>query len=262
VKVKQHSAGWNVGIVSKFADVKEAAELLIHNKFYKSGQNLDNVDIIYVDKAVYNTFIIESKNALYKFYTSLGQKNLNYGTMSSKVEFNRVLELLNDPHLDSSNYLTSVFHSAENLRINPVLILNPSESSEIMQNKIYGPILPIVTFEDPLEIKDKINSNEHVENLYYFGENSRLFPEVKTVFKYQNLFFNGTNFGVLGSGLGPDYGRDGTMENGLGGRYGLWTFSKQRIFMNPGGISAYFNGGAQKDFVKGKFSNSKSGLRG
>jgi acyl-CoA reductase-like NAD-dependent aldehyde dehydrogenase len=72
IKVKQHSAGWNIGIVSKFANVKEAAELLIHNKFYKSGQHLDNVDVIYVDESVYNTFLIESKNALYKFYTSLG----------------------------------------------------------------------------------------------------------------------------------------------------------------------------------------------
>jgi len=125
---------------------------LIHNKFFKSGQHLDNVDVIYVDKSIYNTFLIESKNALYKFYTSLGQKNLNYGTMQSKADFNRVLDLLNDPTIDSSQYLTSVFHSVENLRINPVLILNPSEQSEIMKNKIYGPVLPIVTFDDPFEI--------------------------------------------------------------------------------------------------------------
>ena len=101
VKVIEYSAGWNVGIVSRFANVKEAAELLIHNKFYKSGQHLQNVDIIYVDKSVYNLFLIEAKNALYKFYTSLGQKNLNYGTIASKKDFFKILEILNDSHLDS-----------------------------------------------------------------------------------------------------------------------------------------------------------------
>lgn len=70
------------------------------------------------------------------------------------------------------------------MRINPILILNPDEKSRIMQNKIYGPILPIVTFEDPLEIKDKINKKSHVENLFYFGENSREFPDIKIMFDY------------------------------------------------------------------------------
>lgn len=242
VQVKQHSAGWNVGIVSKFANIQEAAELLIHNKFYKSGQHLDNVDVIYVDKSIYNSFLFESKNALYKFYTSLGQKNLNYGSMTSKADFHRVLEFLNDPYLDSSQYLTSINHSVKNLRINPVLILNPHEKSDIMQNKIYGPILPIVTFDDPLEIKDLINHRAHVENLFYFGENTRVFPEIKELFEYQNLYFNGTNFGVLGGGLGPDYGRDGTMESGIGGRFGLWAFSKKKTFLNPGSMTAYLNG--------------------
>jgi aldehyde dehydrogenase (NAD+) len=158
VKVKQFSSGWNVGIVTKDANVKEAAEILIHNKFYKSGQHLNNVDVIYVDKSIYNLFLIECKNALYKFYTSLGQKNLNYGTMLNKRDFNDVLELLNDPNLENDQYLTNVVHNVENLRINPVLILNPKENANIMTNKIFGPILPIVTFEDPLEIKDKINN--------------------------------------------------------------------------------------------------------
>ena len=246
VKVIEYSTGWNVGIVSKFANVKEAAELLIHNKFYKSGQHLQNVDIIYVDKSVYNLFLIESKNAIYKFYTSLGQKNLNYGTIASKKDFFKILEILNDTHIDPSQYLTNVFHSVDNLRINPILILNPDEKSRIMQSKIYGPILPIVTFEDPLEIKDQINKRD-VENLFYFGQNSREFPEIKIMFDYQKLFFNGTNFGVLGSGMGPDYGKHGSLETSLGGRFGMWTFSKQKTFMNLGEY-----GRKKKDLFKGK----------
>ena len=86
------------------------------------------MDIIYVDKSVYNLFLIEAKNALYKFYTSLGQKNLNYGTIASKRDFHKILEILNDSHIDPSQYLTNVFHSVDNLRINPILILNPDES--------------------------------------------------------------------------------------------------------------------------------------
>ena len=115
-----------------------------------------------------------------------------------------------------------------------------------MQDKIYGPILPIVTFEDPLEIKEKINKKSHVENLYYFGQNSREYPEIKIMFDYQKLFFNGTNFGVLGGSLGPDYGKHGHLETSLGGRFGMWTFSKQKTFMNLGKY-----GRQSKDFFNG-----------
>lgn len=255
VLVKEHTSGWNVAVVTSNCNIKEAAELLIHNKFYKSGQHLDNVNVIYVDKSIYNSFLIESKNALYKFYTSLGQKNLNYGTMTSRSDFNKCLEILADPALERSQFLTSVYHNIENLRINPVLILNPSQESTIMNKKVYGPILPIITFEDILEIKDQINDGHHTENLYFFGQNTRIYEEAKTLFNYQNLFFNGTNFGVSGGLIGPDYGKDGQFGTSLGGRYGMWTFSKHKTFINPFSSSAngYLKGRAQKDFIKGKF---------
>jgi hypothetical protein len=113
-----------------------------------------------------------------------------------------------------------------------------------------------VTFDDILEIKDQINNGNPTENLFYFGENSRVFEEAKTLFNYQSLFFNGPNFGVSGGLLGPDYGADGTFENSLGGRYGMWSFSKHKTFIKPFTAKAngYLKGRAQKDFLRGNYS--------
>lgn len=231
IPVKVHSAGWNVGIVSRSANVKEAAELLVHNKFYKSGQNNDNLDVIYIHESVYQAFLIEAKNALYKFYTQTGNQNMTYGRIVNKEDFSRLINFL-DKNDHKGEYETSIYHNKDIFRINPILIKNPKSDSTLMNEKIFGPILPLRTYSNVAEVAPQVNKHSHVENVYYFGLNTYLHDDVKMMFKYQNLYLNCTNFPFHIVDYAPDFGRDSTLNCNLHGVHGFQTFSNQKLFFS------------------------------
>ena len=68
VLFKKHVNGWNAGIVDKKADIESAAKNLAINKFYKSGQHGDNLDVIYVNEEIYENFLIAMKTSLFQFF--------------------------------------------------------------------------------------------------------------------------------------------------------------------------------------------------
>ena len=248
IPIKIHSAGWNVGVVGISADIKEAAEQLVHNKFYKSGQNVDNLDVIYVHENVYRPFLIEAKNALYRFYTSAGDLNMNYGKICYAEDYHRLLELLED---EEFNYETSIYHNETFSRINPILIKDPSPDSVVMTEKIFGPILPIRTFSSILDVGTEVNEHQHVENMFYFGNNTYLYEDVKNMFKYQCLYFNCTNLPLHSVDYTPDYGKDATMNSSLHGQFGFSTFSRQSLFYRARSPEVLL----KKDFLKSKKIN-------
>jgi hypothetical protein len=245
--VKLHSAGWNVGIVSRSADIEQAAEMLVHNKFYKAGQNMDNLDVIYIHESIYKPFLIEAKNALYKFYTSAGDQNLNYGKITSSGNFNRLLRYL-DKNDHNGQLETSVYHNERTNRINPIMIKNPDFDSRIMQDKIFGPILPLQTYSQLPELADLIDEHDHVENLFYFSENNYVKNDIKEMFNYQNLFFNCTNMPFDSVEFTPEYGKDATMNTALHGKYGFSSFSQQKLVYTARDPKSI----AKKNFLKCK----------
>lgn len=247
VPVKIHSPGWNVGIVARSANIKEAAEMLVHNKFYKSGQNNDNLDVIYVHEAIYQAFLIEAKNALYKFYTQAGDQNMTYGRIVNDSDFKRLLNYL-DKSDHQGEYETSIYHNAEISKINPILIKNPTPDSTIMKEKIFGPILPINTFKNVVDVAPLVNKQKYVENVYYFGMNTYLHEDIKHIFRYQNLFLNCTNLPFHLTDYVPDFGRDATLNSNLHGIYGFHAFSRQKLFFND----RNGKGLLKKNFLNGK----------
>ena len=247
IPVKLHSAGWNVGIVSRSADIEQAAEMLVHNKFYKAGQNMDNLDVIYIHESIYKPFLIEAKNALYKFYTSAGDQNLNYGKITSSGNFNRLLRYL-DKNDHNGQLETSVYHNERTNRINPIMIKNPDFDSRIMQDKIFGPILPLQTYSQLPELADLIDEHDHVENLFYFSENNYVKNDIKEMFNYQNLFFNCTNMPFDSVEFTPEYGKDATMNTALHGKYGFSSFSQQKLVYTARDPKSI----AKKNFLKCK----------
>lgn len=249
ISAKIHSAGWNVGIVARSADIKEAAELLVHNKFYKSGQNNTNLDVIYVHESIYHPFLVEAKNALYKFYTQAGEQNMTYGRIVNEQDFDRLLNFL-DKSDHQGEYETSIYHNKEVYRINPILIKNPKPDSSIMNEKIFGPILPIRTFSSIMDVAPEVNNHKHIENVFYFGQNSYLQNDIKVMFKYQHLYFNCTNLPFQLTDYSPHYGRDATLNSSLHGIHGFHAFSRQKLFFNATSPLSL----AKKDFLTSNFT--------
>ena len=104
-------------------------------------------------------------------------------------------------------------------RIIPRLIINPSDNSRIMQEEIFGPLLPIITYEKSGECIERIRNGEKPLALYYFGHNDQEFRKLQCGTDSGALVFNDVMshvlvhdlpFGGVGhSGMGAYHGEDG-----------------------------------------------------
>ena len=244
VPFKRHVNGWNAGIVDKKADIESAAVNLAINKFYKSGQHSDNLDVIYVNEEIYEDFLIAMKTSLFQFFQTTSLKgNLPYGKIRKPEDFSRLLGMLKIAS-HGGKFETSIVFDEKKMILNPVLIKNANLTSTVVNQKIGGPILPIQTYSKLTDIADSVNQHGHIENLYFFSNNKFSFETVGKTFKYQNLYLNCTN-DPFPLNTFPDYGKHTTMNSSLNGEYSVNTFSKQKIYSR--------NLKLQKNFLTSKF---------
>jgi acyl-CoA reductase-like NAD-dependent aldehyde dehydrogenase len=255
VEFKSHSLGWSIGMVDQFADLDYAAKLIVQKKFYKSGQDVNNLDTVFVHKNVSKAFLTMVKDYLYQFYAKKGGENLEYGKMFDSTNFARVTSLVK--RSDHAGELKTRFQSNEqNLTINPVIITNPKISSTLMEKKILGPVLPIIEYTDAREVQAVINSRDNVENLFYFTKNSGTVDLVERMYKFKNLYFNDTNV-PISSGHVRKSGIFSIGNNELIGKYGIRTFSKQTLFYDGWNFKQGFIQGLTKNPVVKRLSRNQ-----
>lgn len=156
---------------------------------------------------------------------------MTYGRIVNEQDFTRLLNFL-DKSDHQGEYETSIYHNKEIYRVNPILIKNPQPDSSIVKEKIFGPILPIITYSNVADVAPQVNKHKHVENVYYFGLNTYLHDDIKNIFRYQHLYLNCTNLPFHLVDYVPDYGRDSTMNSNLHGIHGFHAFSRQKLFFN------------------------------
>ena len=95
VPIKKHTNGLNIALIEEMASIRQAAQDLALNKFYKSGQHTANLDIIYVHEKVYEDFLIEYKDALFNLYNSSVKQDIqNHGKIVNKKEYSRIIKML------------------------------------------------------------------------------------------------------------------------------------------------------------------------
>ncbi len=167
-------------IVGKKANIKIAAKRIAFGKFLNSGQTCIAPDYLLIQESIRDEFIIELKKAIKEYYTETPLKSDDYTS------------IINDKHFDRlSNYLTDgeIIYGGvtdkHSRKISPTLIIPENNEISVMKEEIFGPILPIITFNEIEEAIDFINKRNHPLALY-------LFTESKTV---QEKFLKECQFG-------------------------------------------------------------------
>ena len=223
-----HTRGWNVGIISDDAEVEEAADALAQNKFYKSGQDGECLDVIYVHESVYDEFLIALKNSIFYYYGGKkGKEEMTYGKIYDNLNFEKIFERLEKP--DHKGKLeTSIFQNEKNLQINPIILKNPDINSSLMNEKLLGPILPIRTYSRIEETVNEINHHMDIQKTFFFGKNPLLFNFVRDSIRFQEIFFNSNNSPLRNMYM-PQHGYFHTFNCMLNGVNSFYTFSKQRM---------------------------------
>ena len=111
------------------------------------------------------------KDCIFEFYSS-GGKDLRYGKIYNEKYFNKIMGMVNSG-THHGEVKTDIYADVENLNIHPIIILNPKHESELVNERIRGPVLPLLEYDSSEEIQNILNKRENVENLFYFTQNTR-----------------------------------------------------------------------------------------
>jgi aldehyde dehydrogenase (NAD+) len=204
--------GKNPCIVDETANLKLAAKRIAWGKFINAGQTCIAPDYILIHKNMKAHFIDYLKEEINKAYGLNPQES---------PDFARIINTKNWVRLDSMIEPNKVIFGgqtdAKNLYIAPTLIDEPNIESNIMQEEIFGPLLPILTYKTETDIKNIIDQYEKPLALYVFSENQHFAKKIITRYSFGGGCINDTvvhfsnkrlPFGGVGhSGLGAYHGK-------------------------------------------------------
>lgn len=209
-------------IIDETANIKAAAQAITAMKFLNNGQTCIAPDYIYIHESKIDEFISEANSYLNKMYGNDTEKNPDYCRVVNARHYGRVKNYLEDAVAQGASIVGGgKTNDADNF-IAPTIIKGVNDGMKIMQEEIFGPLLPILQYNDKDEVIDYVNKGEKPLALYifskkrsninYFLENTTAGATVinETTIHYlqDNLPFGGVN----NSGIGKSFGKYGFEE--------------------------------------------------
>src|SRR6267154_942928 len=150
------------------ADLRGAARRIAQGRWNNAGQTCTAPDYILVFKDVAAPFLQQLKETMVQFYGRDSQKSPDYGRIISTRHFDRLTALLASG---------TVYHGGQHDRtdkfIAPTVLVNVSADSPVMQEEIFGPILPVLEVDNVQQVIDFVNGRPSPLGLYLFAEDQR-----------------------------------------------------------------------------------------
>lgn len=213
-------------IVDKTANLRLAAKRIVFGKFLNCGQTCVAPDYIYCDPEIKEALIAELRRQITRQYGKEPLKNRNYGKIINEKHFERILGLINGEKLVYGGQ-----SEPESLRIAPTVLNNITWDDAVMGEEIFGPLLPILTFDTLDEALDTVESHPHPLALYFFSEDKAAQKKVLDTCRFGGGCINDTIIHLATS----DMPFGGVGESGMGsyhGRVGFETFSHYRSIVD------------------------------
>lgn len=217
--------GKSPAIVDKTANLEFAAKKIAWGKFVNAGQTCIAPDFVYVDAEVRAGFVEELKKAVKGFFGPLPQESKDYGRIVNEEAFHRLAALINHEQVIIGG------NSDEcGLYIEPTVVNADSFDDKTMQDEIFGPILPVLTYYNIEEVIINLRKRPKPLALYVFSEDKKLeWRIIKEV-----SFGGGAVNEVLAHTVSPYMPFGGVGMSGIGqyhGKYSFDTFTHQKSIL-------------------------------
>jgi len=155
-------------IISSDANLSLAAKRIMFVKTLNAGQICLSPDYVLIKRGQEDALIEELKKVFNEFYP---ESNANdYTSMVNEHHHERMQSYLQDAREKGASVIDlGSFDSSEKNTITTKVVMNVNESMRIMQEEIFGPLLPIMVYDELQEVVDYVNSHDHPLGLYFFG---------------------------------------------------------------------------------------------
>jgi len=201
-------------IVDQTADIRLAARRIVFGKYLNCGQTCVAPDYVYCHRSVKDQLIKEVQKQIRRQYGKQPLHSSDYGKIINEKHFDRILGLI-----DEKKVVHGGGSDRSTLRIEPTVMDNVTFSDAVMQEEIFGPVMPILVFDSLDEVIRRINSMPHPLALYIFTSDKKTARKVTARCGFGGGCINDTiihlatsemGFGGFGeSGMGAYHGKTG-----------------------------------------------------
>ncbi|WP_416825516.1 aldehyde dehydrogenase [Ectobacillus polymachus] len=209
-------------IVHYDANLKLAARRIVWGKFLNAGQTCVAPDYLYVHQAAKEELLSYIKEEIELIYGKQPLHNEQYTHIVSERHFQRL-----EGFLTNGNMVAGGETDKEQLAIAPTILDQISWEDAVMQDEIFGPILPVLTYEDLEEVITVIQSHPKPLALYAFSESKKFQDDIVERLSYGGGCINDTVYHLTN----PFLPFGGVGESGIGGYHGehsFYSFSHQK----------------------------------
>ena len=201
-------------IIDSTADLKLAARRIVFGKYLNCGQTCVAPDYICCHSSVKDVFLDEVRRQIQIQFGEHPLSNPDYGKIINEKHFNRISGLI-----DADKVICGGHTDPDTLRIEPTVMDHITYKDKVMQEEIFGPIMPILTYDSLDDLICKINSMPHPLALYFFTRDKAAARKVTSQCQFGGGCINDTiihlatsemSFGGFGeSGMGGYHGKEG-----------------------------------------------------
>ena len=199
-------------IIDKSANLDIAAKRIVFGKFINAGQTCIAPDYLLVDETVKNDLLTKLINTLKQFYPD-PKKTLS--RIVNRKHFNRITNLI-----EKDKIVHGGDHDIETLYIEPTILDGVTFDDAIMQEEIFGPLLPIIQYDDIDQVLDTLKTKPRPLALYVFAEDNDASENILNSLNFGNGAVNDTILQVAN----PNLPFGGTGMSGFGHYHGKASF--------------------------------------
>lgn len=216
--------GKSPAVITESANLKVAAKRIVWGKFLNAGQTCIAPDYLLVQSKIAEDFIEELKKYISKF--DYNSNSSHYARIIKASHFERLISLI-----QQDKCVMGGDHNKNKLFIEPTVLFPMNWNDKVMEEEIFGPILPVLVFSDFEEVVNEINAREKPLSAYIFSSDSEEIALFKNKISFGGGCVNDTVMHI--SNLHLPFG--GIGNSGIGnyhGVYGFETFSHKKSILN------------------------------
>lgn len=223
--------GKSPAIISASVPMKDAAERIAFGKSLNAGQTCVAPDYVLVPQNRVDEFVESYRQVVQGFFPKL-ENNPDYTAIINERQLARLNSYLADAQARGAT-VVPLFPQAQGRRLPQALVLNVSDEMKIMQEEIFGPLLPVIPYQNLDQALSYVNERDRPLALYFFGYDKREQDHVLAQTHSGGVCLNDTLLHVAQD----DMPFGGVGPSGMGhyhGHEGFLTFSKAKgVFSKP-----------------------------
>lgn len=252
VPVTLELGGKSPCVVESDAHIKVAARRIVQTKFSNAGQMCVAPDYVLVHAGIKEKLVAALKEAIGRFYGEQPEESYNYGKIINEKQFSRLIA-----YLDQGTIVHGGRTDKQRLFIEPTILDNVPLDAPVMQDEIFGPVLPLIPFQTSEEALAVIAKHKNPLAFYVFTSNVRTEKKWLEGVAFGGGCVNNASWHLTNHHL-PFGGRGFSGIGRYHGRYSFETFSHQKAVMKT---PAWFDPAIKYPPFKGKLGLFKWVIR-